>query len=482
MTVPADGRGTDGPRSDGFGGDGLGDEVRRLYARPARWQSWLDMEAVLARAQGELGLVPQDAVAAIAAAADVRRLDAERIERDTVRTGHALVPVVWELARVAGPDAGGWVHWGATSQNIMQTADLVVLRRVHGIVLRLTGRALAATAGLAERGADMPMAGRTHGQHAVPLTFGVKAAAWADELIRHTERLRAAEPRVFTVLFGGAVGTYAGLGEQGRRVQEVIARRLRMTSMPVASRSIADHLVEYVTLLGLLAGTVGKVADEIATLMGTEYGEAAEPFGSGSIGSSTMPQKRNPHLCQDVSAAAAVVRSCVAPALESMNMRHESDRGRSLVLIATVERAAIASCDMLRGLVRLTEGTVLFPERMRANLGLTGGLIMAEAVMMRIATAVGRQRAHEIVHEATLATGAGRGLFDVLSADPRVAALVSQADLARMLDPATYLGFSSTLAHETAARAREAVRALRAAGDGAGPGPEGPTPADPFLS
>ena len=177
-----------------------------------------------------------------------------------------------------------------------------------------------------------------------------------------------------------------------------------------------------------------------------------------------MPQKRNPHLCQDV-AAAAVVRSCVAPALESMHMRHESDRGMSLVLIATMERAAIATGDMLRGLVRLLEGTVLFPDRMRANLDMTDGLIMAEAVMMRIAPAVGRQQAHEIVREATLAVGEGRSLADILAADPRVAAQLSPADLVRMFDPTTYLGLSATIARESAARARKVTAGLRAAGD-----------------
>jgi 3-carboxy-cis,cis-muconate cycloisomerase len=294
----------------------LNDEVRPLYERSARWQSWLDMEVVLARAQGELDIVPPDAVVAIAGAADVRELDADRIERDTVRTGHALVPVIWELARLAGPDAGGWVHWGATSQNIMQTADLTVLRRVHGVVLRLIGRALEATSDLAERGADMPMAGRTHGQHAMPLTFGVKAAAWADELIRHSERLRAAEPRVFTVLFGGAVGTYAGLGDQGRQVQDAIARRLGMTSMPVPSRSIADHLVEYVTLLGLLAGTVGKVADEIATLRGTEY--ARRPSRSDPGVSAARPCRRSAiRTCARMSRP--LPRSCAPASLRRLN-------------------------------------------------------------------------------------------------------------------------------------------------------------------
>src|SRR4051812_4081056 len=171
--------------------------IRALYRLESRWQAWLDVEAALARAQAELGIIPSAAADAIAGAARLERLDRARIDEGFARTGHTIVPLVWELGRVVGEPHGGWVHWGATTQNITQTGDLLVLRQAHGVFRRLIGEALAALADLAERGAEMPIAGRTHGQHAVPATFGYKPAVWIDELLRHVERLKQAAPRIF---------------------------------------------------------------------------------------------------------------------------------------------------------------------------------------------------------------------------------------------------------------------------------------------
>src|SRR6267378_3264023 len=189
--------------------------LRALYRQENRWQAWLDVEAALARAQAELGIIPAGAAEAIAAAARYERLDRARIDEGFARTGHTIVPLVWELSRVVGEPHGGWVHWGATTQNITQTGDLLVLRQAHRIFLRLIGDALSAMADLAERTADMPMAGRTHGQHAVPATFGYKVAVWIDELLRHVERLQQAAPRLFVAMLGGGAGTFASLGKQG---------------------------------------------------------------------------------------------------------------------------------------------------------------------------------------------------------------------------------------------------------------------------
>jgi 3-carboxy-cis,cis-muconate cycloisomerase len=189
--------------------------IRALYHLENRWQAWLDVEAALAKAQEELGIIPQGAASAIARAAHLELLDRARIDEGFARTGHTIVPLVWELSRVTGEPFGGWVHWGATTQNITQTGDLLVLRQAHQIFLRLIGEALAAMADLAERGADMPIAGRTHGQHAVPATFGYKPAVWIDEMIRHLERLRQAAPRVFVAMLGGGAGTFASLGARG---------------------------------------------------------------------------------------------------------------------------------------------------------------------------------------------------------------------------------------------------------------------------
>src|ERR1044071_1769709 len=205
--------------------------IRALYRIENRWQAWLDVEAALAQAQAGLGIIPADAAAAIKRAARLELLDRARIDEGFARTGHTIVPLVWELSRVVGEPHGGWVHWGATTQNITQTGDLLVLRQAHRIFLGLIGAALNAAADLADKGADMPIAGRTHGQHALPATFGYKVAVWIDELLRHVERLQQAAPRLFVAMLGGGAGTYASLGEMGPPVQQGIARRLGFGSM-----------------------------------------------------------------------------------------------------------------------------------------------------------------------------------------------------------------------------------------------------------
>src|SRR5436190_12209354 len=198
--------------------------IRALYRQENRWQAWLDVEVALARAQADLGIIPKEAAEAIAPKARLELLDRARIDEGFVRTGHTLVPLVWELGRVVGEPHGGWVHWGATTQNITQTGDLLVLRQAHRIFLRLIGEALGAMADVAERGAEMPIAGRTHGQHAVPATFGYKVAVWIDELLRHVERMRQAAPRLFVAMLGGGAGTFASLGKDGPAVQAGIGK------------------------------------------------------------------------------------------------------------------------------------------------------------------------------------------------------------------------------------------------------------------
>ena len=225
--------------------------IRALYAQENRWQAWLDVEAALAEAQAELGIIPQRS------GRRDRRRGASRTASTAPASTRALpAPATpscrssGNCRRVVGEPHGGWVHWGATTQNITQTGDLLVLRQAHRIFLRLIGEALAALADLAERGAEMPIAGRTHGQHAVPATFGYKPAVWIDEMIRHVERLRQAAPRIFVAMLGGGAGTFASLGEEGPKVQAGIARRLGMLPMTVPARTIGDHLAENICLFG----------------------------------------------------------------------------------------------------------------------------------------------------------------------------------------------------------------------------------------
>jgi len=436
--------------------------IRALYRLETRWQAWLDVEAALARAQEELGIIPTGASAAIGRAAHLELLDRSRIDEGFARTGHTIVPLVWELSRVTGEPHGGWVHWGATTQNITQTGDLLVLRQAHRVFLDLIGDVLAAMADLAERGADMPIAGRTHGQHAVPATFGYKPAVWIDEMIRHVERFRQAAPRLFVAMLGGGAGTFASLGAQGPTVQEGMGKHLGMLPMRVPSRTLGDHLAENICLFGLLAATCSKIAREIYTMMKTEFGEVEEPVPPGTVGSSTMPQKRNPKLCQDIIAAATEVRASVPLALEAMQTEHEADRTTSLIMDAAEARASIALGDALSRLVEVLRGLKLDPGRMRRNLELGGGLIMAEAVMLNLGAQIGRQHAHDVVYDAAQAAFVeGRPFSDLLAGDPRVAAHLEPDAIATLLDPTAYTGLCAEMARDAASRARTTAGIIR---------------------
>jgi 3-carboxy-cis,cis-muconate cycloisomerase len=435
--------------------------IRALYQLENRWQAWLDVEVALARAQAELGIIPAEAADAIAKAAHLNLMDRARLDEGFARTGHTIVPLVWELSRITGEKHGGWVHWGATTQNITQTGDLLVLRQAHGIFRKLIGQALAAMADLAEKGAEMPIAGRTHGQHAVPATFGYKAAVWIDELLRHVERLNQAAPRLFIAMLGGGAGTFASLGKMGPPVQEGIGRQLGFGSMTVPSRAIGDHLAENICILGLLAATVGKIGREIYTLMKTEFGEVEEPVPPGTVGSSTMPQKRNPKLCQDIIAGAAEIRSIVPLALEAMTTEHEADRTTSVMMDAAESRACIAMGDILSRLGEIMRGLRLDPARMRANLDLGGGLIMAEAVMLDLGAAIGRQHAHDVVYDAAQAAFVeGKSFSALLGADSRVTAHMDAAAIEKLLDPTAYTGLCADMARDGAKRARAAAAEL----------------------
>src|SRR5262245_24164914 len=404
--------------------------VRSLFTEAARFQSWLDVEAALAQAQAELGIIPESAAREITRKAQLKFLDLAAVRAGLARTGHPIVPLVWELDRACGGDAGGYVHWGAPTQNVTQTGQLLQVRRAHDIFLRQLASILTTLADLAERTRDVLLPGRTHGQHAVPATFGFKVAVWIDELGRHVERLFACEGRVFVTMLGGGAGTLASPGEAGLATQEKMAAYLGMRPMPLPARTIGDHQAEYVTILGMLAATASKIAREIYTLMKQEFGELEEPVPPGTVGSSTMPQKRNPKLSQDIIAAAAEIRALVPLALEAMQTEHEADRTTSIMMGRALVQACELTGDLLQRLISLLGGLQVFPARMRRNLDLSGGLIMAEALMLELGQHIGRQRAHDAVYDAAQASVVdGRPFRELLAADPHVSARLSPAQI-----------------------------------------------------
>ena len=435
--------------------------IRALFTREARWQAWLDVEAALARAEGELDMIPADAAVQIADSCRLELLSVENIEAGLAVTAHSLVPLIWELDRVLAEEVGGYVHWGATTQNITQTGDLLQLRQAHEIILSQMGQVLALLAPLAERHADDPIAGRTHGQHAVPATFGYKVGAWIDELCRHVERFEDAEPRAFVAMLGGAAGTLASFGAPGLEVQERMARHLGMPPMPVPGRTSHDHHAEYCAILAMLAATCRKIADETYTLMKPEFGEIEEPVPPGTVGSSTMPQKRNPKLAQDIRAACAQVTTGFPLALDAMRTEHEADGSTSVMIERVTQESVALIGDILARMTVLFDGIQVKPERMRRNLDLSGGLIMSEQIMLALGEKVGRQRAHDIVYEhAQDAAVRDTSFRDLLIGDAEVRAHLSEAELDELLDPASYTGACGAIARAQAQRARDVAERL----------------------
>jgi 3-carboxy-cis,cis-muconate cycloisomerase len=438
--------------------------IRALFTEDSRWQSWLDVEAALARSQAELGMVPAEVADVIADKAQLANLDRDAIHAGLIRTAHPLVPLVWELARVCGEPTGGYVHWGATTQNILETGDSLLLRKAHTILLGQMAKLLDALADLAERSAEMPAAGRTHGQHAVPITFGFKVATWIDELGRSVERLRELESRAFVALLGGAAGTFASFGSDGFALQDKFAARLGLIPSAVPSRTHRDREAEYVTVLGLLAGTIGKIGQEMYTLMKQEFREAGEPVPAGTVGSSTMPQKRNPILAQDIIASTTQIRALVPLALEAMLTEHEANRATSVMMRAALGPACVLTGDSLARLIVVAEGMWLDPERMRENLDLSGGMILSEAIMLELGRTLGRQEAHDLVYDAVERVGVDAATFtDALRADPRIAEKLDAREIAKLLDPSAYTGLCAQMAHRQAELARASAQALQAA-------------------
>jgi len=427
--------------------------VGELFSPEARRQRWLDVEAALAASEAEAGVVPAAAAEAIAAAAALDRVDLDRLARGERETGHVMVPLVEALAEAAGPEHGGWVHWGATTQNIQQSGDTVGLAEARARIIERVERVLALLAELAERHADTPMAGRTHGQHAVPITFGLKAAVWADVLSRHLDRLEQVGPRLLVSMTGGAAGTFASFGEVGPAIQRGVAERLGLSPMAVPSRAIADHFAEWVCVMGQIAATVQSIAEETGRLMSTEFGELSEALPDTDVGSSTMPQKRNAKTSMGIVTDAAQVRALVPLALEATIQSHEVDGARSAMMDHAVERSTTLVDGILSRLESLFSGLEVHADRMRSNLALTGGLIGAEAIMMRLAEALGRQEAHAIVHRAaTRAAVTGEDFAAVLAREPRIARHLTPDETAALLDPVRHLGLSPLLARETAKR------------------------------
>jgi len=416
--------------------------MREIFEERALIARYVEVEVALARAQGRCGVIPADAADEIAARSEPEALDLDLLRQETELVGYPILPLVHQLGRMCG-EAGRYVHWGATTQDIMDTAVVLQVRDALTTIDTDLAELRSILVRLAKRYRDTPMAGRTHLQQALPITFGYKAAVWLAMLDRHAERLAQLRPRVLVGQFGGAAGTLASLGERGLDVQKALMEELGL-GVPVATWHVArDGLAEAVGFLGLLTGSLGKVAYDVMLMASTEVGEVQEPFVAGRGSSSTMPQKRNPISSELILAAAKAVRQHAGLMLDAMIQDLERATGPWHAEWIAVPESFILTAGALRQAKFMLGGLVVDEERMRKNLGMTSGLIVAEAVMMGLAPHLGRNAAHDVVYTACqVVSEQGGRLADVLAGMPEVSSRLNRGALERLTDPANYLGMA----------------------------------------
>jgi 3-carboxy-cis,cis-muconate cycloisomerase len=416
------------------------DAMRAVFDERAFLQRMLDVEAALARAQATLGIIPAEAGPAITRAARVENLDTTELAVSVRNVGYPVVGLVKGLSRAAG-DAGRWAHWGATTQDIMDTALALQIREALGLIRSELGAIIAGLARMAEIHRCTVMAGRTHLQHALPTTFGLKCAVWLQPMLHHAQRLDELRPRVEIVEFGGAAGTLASLGDKGVVVLEGLAEELGLAAPPAPWHVARDGVAEVVSFLGLLCGSLAKLATDVILLCQTEVAEVSEPYEDGRGSSSTMPQKRNPIASEYILAAQRAVQALVPVVQGAMAGDQERATGPWQAELLAVPQAFVLTHGALQHARTLAEGLVVDADRMKRNLEATGGLIMAEAVMMGLAPHLGRGEAHHVVkHACDVALHEHVGLAEALTREPLVAEKLDRAAIARLTDPARYLG------------------------------------------
>ncbi len=415
-------------------------ELRAIFSDDAVLRSWMRVEAALARAEARAGMIPSGAAEAIAACVETTTWEPAVLAAGIADTFHPLVPAIRLLADRCG-EAGAYVHWGATTQDIMDTGLVLQLRAAFGVLMRDLRALRDEWAALAARHRDTPMPGRTHGQHAPPITFGFKVAVWVAELDRHLERFAACRPRLLVGQLAGASGTLASFGPQGLQVQRLMMDELGLGVPPIAWHTARDTLGEFVALLGLLCATLAKTALEIIHLQQTEVAEVEEPFNWGKVGSSTMPHKRNPMICELIVALGRIVRQDAALALDTMVQEHERDMGAWQAEWEYIPRACLLTGSALAHSLRVARGLRVDERRMRANIDLSGGLALSEVIMLELGRVIGRQDAHEVVYRIAMRVAESGGSFrQALLDDDEVRGRLDAEQIDALLQPERYLG------------------------------------------
>ena len=423
-------------------------EMHLLFSDEGTTQLYLDVEAALARSQSKLNIIPKEAGEKITQVAKVEIIDWKKLEKRTSIVGYPILPLVEQLSEKVGGDFGQFCHWGATTQDIMDTADVLQIRKGLKLLSKDLRSISDALVNIIENYINTPMAGRTHLQHALPISFGYKASTWLSGIDRHQKRLDEMKKRIFNVSFFGAAGTLASLGEDdGLKTQSALAKELDLSVPEVSWHSIRDNFCEVTGWLAMVGASLGKIAYDVMLMMQTETQEVAEPFLHGRGSSSTMPQKRNPISSEIMLACSKLLKENHASMLDAMVLDHERATGQWHVEWHAIPNAFLVASSSFSSAKYLLEGLEVSPEKMKDNIYKTNGLIVAESVMMALAPKMGRQIAHDLVYDCCrVSIKKNISFIDTLLKNKEISNIFNKTDLLEIIDPSNYLGAAPAMA------------------------------------
>lgn len=436
--------------------------IKKLLSEKETYQTWLIMESALAKAQSEKGFIPSEAAKDIQNAAKIENVDLKKVEELKKKIGHGFMPFLKVFSEVVPNDSGKFVHYGITTQNIQQSSQLYIAKKVYKIFLSLFADILDNLGNLASDYSDAVMSGRTHGRHATPITYGYKTSVWISELIDAKERLKQMESRVFRIMMGGAVGTYSAMPEIGPEIQKRVAELVGMDYMPVPSRNISTHKLEFMMNLSLLANVCHKIAEEVYSTTLEELGEVSEGFSRGTVGSSTMPHKVNPKLAKGIIANSQKLYSLPSVGSYSSVRPYEGDSSSYMLFDGLMVESLELMTEILIRTEELTRTIHPHRRRLLDNVLANDGLDNCEFIMMSLGKKFGKVRAHEIVYEIAIKTAHdGENFRTNILKDPIINQEFSQKEINEMLDPQNYVGLSEQIACEEADLAHKVAVSIR---------------------
>lgn len=421
-------------------------EMRAVFNDHSRLQAWIVTEIALAQAQEKLDIIPAGIAETIEKSGKPENLDLAEMKAEFDKVGFPILPFVKQLNKACGAEAARWIHYGATTQDILDTGMVIQMKAGLVQVEDNLDAIIKATAELSKKHAKTVMAGRTFQQLAAPISFGYKAAVWLDEMLRHRERIQSLKERLLVGQCAGAVGTFATLGDKGIEVQQLMMKALGLKAPNITWHTARDSWAELVSVFALMAATFAKIANEIAILMRSEVGELSEPFEVGRGASTTLPQKRNPISCEPIIAIAPKLRELVGSQLTAMIQEHERGVGQMNIEWMVIPEAFVLMSGSLKHTRFILENLWVGEVTMRKNLDLGGGLLMSEAVMMGLAPKIGKAKAHHLVYAAASKAHENKTtLKEALMQEAEITTVLSASEIDTLIDPVYYLGVSEKM-------------------------------------